>query len=171
MRRKTAIFAGILAAILGLQPAQAGGWKWIAYGDTRTNDAYHRSVEDRVTGFEWFAEATHAALVRTMMRSAPDLLLHTGDFVQEGNNAREWQTFFDIEAGLVRDKCIFASIGNHELYMDDAASAFVRYFGPASADPLYGSMRWGNARFFFWPVSENLSRVMRASRQRACAPA
>lgn len=30
---------------------------------TQAVDAYHRSVEDRVTGFEWFAEIAHAALV------------------------------------------------------------------------------------------------------------
>ncbi|MBI3749732.1 MAG: NADH-quinone oxidoreductase subunit L [Chloroflexi bacterium] len=30
---------------------------------TQAVDAYHRSVEDRVTGFEWFAELSHAVLV------------------------------------------------------------------------------------------------------------
>jgi hypothetical protein len=65
----------------------------------------------------------------------------------------EWQEFFDIEAPLLRDRPLFAAVGNHEL-TDRDATLFLRYFPPeAPAKPgekplLHGTFRWGNARFF-----------------------
>src|SRR4029079_13500328 len=55
---------------------------------------------------------------------------------------------------LLRDRCVFAAVGNHELTRGDPAgeAAFLRYFGGADSggEPrrLYGSFRWSNTRFF-----------------------
>lgn len=94
----------------------------------------------------------HAAVVRAMKQSPTDFLVHTGDFVASGGSASDWQAFFDIEAPLLRDRCLFACVGNHELFEDSAAANYVRFFTPSPAGGttrLFGSMRWSNARFFF----------------------
>jgi hypothetical protein len=133
-------------------------FRFLLYGDNRTDDA------------------GHAAVVRAMVSSASDFLVNTGDMVANGGSKAQWQTFFDIEAPLTRERPIFATVGNHEL-VDGAGADYVRYFGPAempkalvatdiprsaaitgipldagavplSLDQLSGTFRWSNARFF-----------------------
>ncbi len=130
------------------------------YGDNRTD------------------ETAHASVVRAMVAVPADFLIHTGDFVESGASAAQWQTFFDIEAPLTRERCIFSCVGNHEL-VDGAGIEYVRYFGPAevplvltkpassfagppiaipipvdagaaplTVEQLSGTYRWSNARFF-----------------------
>ncbi len=110
---------------------------FLVYGDERTdNDA-------------------HAAVVRAMQAVPADFLVNTGDMVSEGGKATDWQTFFDIEEpllhGRARDLPLFVAIGDHELYDDAAAQNFARYFGfeGAGGPRPYGSVRMGDARFFF----------------------
>jgi hypothetical protein len=93
--------------------------------------------------------------------------------VENGGSASQWQTFFDIEAPLTRERPMFAVVGNHEL-VDGAGAEYIRYFGPAelpkaviapvpvitgvplhdagaaplSLDQLSGTFRWATARFF-----------------------
>ncbi|MBX3192542.1 MAG: metallophosphoesterase [Labilithrix sp.] len=117
-------------------------FRFLVYGDNRTDDA------------------AHAAVVRAMVSSASDFLVHTGDFVSDGGSASQWQTFFDIEAPLTRERCIFSSVGNHEI-VDGAGIHYLRYFGPTdpstlpdggakavTPEQLNGTFRWSNARFF-----------------------
>jgi acid phosphatase type 7 len=107
---------------------------FVLYGDNRTDGP------------------THAAVVRDIQQESFDFLVHTGDFVAMGGEAPLWQDFFDIERTLLRDHCVFACVGNHELFEDSQAANFERYFGPGPTDAgdirLYSSFRWGNARFF-----------------------
>jgi predicted phosphodiesterase len=108
---------------------------FLVYGDNRTD------------------HAAHAAVVRAMKSEPSDFLIHTGDFVSDGSSADDWQRFFDIEGELLRDRCVFACVGNHELY-DHAGALFLRFVGPGAQvgdekPRLYGSVRWGSARFFF----------------------
>lgn len=110
-----------------------GDFRFVLYGDNRSDSI------------------RHAAVVHAVEEAAGELLVNTGDLVGDGSNAAEWQTFFDIEGTLLRDRCVFASIGNHEL-VDRSGSAFIRYFGGAHTmvqGKLYGTMRWGRTRFFF----------------------
>ena len=133
----------------------AAAFRFLVYGDNRTDDA------------------AHAAVVRAMVVSASSFLVNTGDMVENGGSASQWQTFFDIEAPLTRERPIFSCVGNHEL-VDGAGAEYVRYFGPAelpkavvapaptitgvplhdagaaplSLDQLSGTFRWSNARFF-----------------------
>ena len=111
------------------EDASGAAFKFLVYGDNRSND------DD------------HAAVVRAMQRLPVDFLVNTGDFVERGSSQQEWQTFFDIEQPLLRDHCAFSSVGNHELFDDNAGSAFERYFGP-STGKLYGTFRWSSTRFF-----------------------
>jgi 3',5'-cyclic AMP phosphodiesterase CpdA len=119
-------------------PTEGSGapFTFLVYGDNRDD---HES---------------HAVVVRAMKQTPSDFLIHTGDFVATGASASDWQTFFDIEEPLLRDRCVFACVGNHELFQDSAAANYARYFGPspsadAGAPKLYSTTRWSNARFFF----------------------
>jgi hypothetical protein len=128
-------------------PSTGAPISFIVYGDNRSDDAAHASVVRAI------AKATETV--------SPDFLIHTGDFVEDGANELEWQRFFEIERGLLRDRCVFASVGNHEL-VQPGGEAFLRYFGetgagavdgglelPADRRRLYRSVRWGNVRLFF----------------------
>jgi 3',5'-cyclic AMP phosphodiesterase CpdA len=108
---------------------------FLLYGDDRSGDE------------------AHAALVRSLAAIPSDFLLHTGDFVEDGSAKTMWQTFFDIESPLLRDRCVFACVGNHEL-IEPGGVSFARYFGPEQegegepARRLYHTFRWSTARFF-----------------------
>ncbi len=110
---------------------------FLLYGDDRSNDE------------------THAAIVKAMLAMPSDFLVNTGDLVADGGSAADWQAFFRIEQPLLRDRALFLCIGNHELYDDQAGAMFARYFGfsdPSDAGAVqrpYGTMRWGESRFFF----------------------
>lgn len=115
----------------------ASAFSFLIYGDNRTDDT------------------THASVVRAMTLVPSDFLVNTGDLVEDGNFAAQWQSFFEIEKGLLRDRCVFVAIGNHEL-LEEAGSNFLRYFGPDSAPigatdvrRLYRSVRWENTRILF----------------------
>jgi MYXO-CTERM domain-containing protein len=90
------------------------------------------------------------------MEAAPsDFLVNTGDMVMAGNKPDEWAQLFAIEGRLLRDRCVFAAVGNHELTRGDPAGevAFLRYFAESEPEGrdiprLYGTFRWSNTRFF-----------------------
>jgi hypothetical protein len=93
----------------------------------------------------------HQAVVRALANAPSDFLVNTGDLVADGASAADWQSFFTIEAPILRERALFVAIGNHELYEDRAGANFIKYFGfPAAPSPrLYGTARWGSVRFFF----------------------
>jgi acid phosphatase type 7 len=116
------------------KPGSAAPLKFIVYGDDRTDPT------------------AHAAVVRALAETASDFLVNTGDVVEDGGRAEDWQTFFDVEARLLRDRPLFVAIGNHELFDDRAGANFARYFGFTGGGGTiqpYGTARLGNTRFFF----------------------
>jgi MYXO-CTERM domain-containing protein len=132
-------------------PADARAFKFIVYGDSRSDPA------------------AHAAVVRAILATPSDFLVHTGDMVARGDEEDDWKSFFDVENPLLRDRCAFASIGNHELLGDNGsgAAAFLRYFaspdeGGKDRPKLYGSVRWGNTRFFLLNAMDDWSGEARA---------
>jgi hypothetical protein len=110
---------------------------FLVYGDDRTDPSAHQLV------------------VRAMATTPSDVLVNTGDLVEDGASALDWQSFFDAESSLLRDRAVFVAIGNHELYDDAAGANFAHYFGLAGATAgtggaqPYGSVRLGGVRFFF----------------------
>lgn len=107
---------------------------FLAYGDDRTDPV------------------AHAAVVRAMQQVPCDFLINTGDLVEDGGNPADWQSFFDVEAPLLRDRPIFVAIGNHELADDQAGANFARYLGfldERGTPHLYGTVRMGIVRFLF----------------------
>ncbi len=118
---------------------------FLLYGDNRTD------------------ATAHAGVVREMQKTPSDFLLNTGDFVTKGSDVSSWQSFFDIEGAMLRERCVFACVGNHELFDDAAAVHWARYFGPSGdAHKLYYSFRWGNARFFVLNAFEDFGSGERA---------
>lgn len=118
-------------------PAENKPFKFVLFGDNRSD------------------AATHASIVRMIEKAPADFLLHTGDMVQTGDNEGEWQEFFNIESKLLASRCLFASVGNHELTTPDPTGQvnFLRYFAAIDDDGrerphLYGTFRWSNTRFF-----------------------
>jgi MYXO-CTERM domain-containing protein len=117
-------------------------FSFLVYGDNRTDDT------------------AHAVIVRAMLGMPSDFIVNTGDLVQDGASDPNWQSFFDVEAPLIRDRNVFACVGNHEL-TEGAGANYLRYFGPTAdahgdvAKPkLYGSLRWGNTRIFLLDAME-----------------
>jgi MYXO-CTERM domain-containing protein len=131
-------------------PVDARPFRFLVYGDNRTDPA------------------AHAAVVRAMGAARGDFLVNTGDLVHRGPSSSDWREFFSIEAPLLRDRCLFAAVGNHELYLGshDGEVAFLRYFGGVDdgrdAARLYGSFRWGNSRFFVLNAMDNWTGDERA---------
>jgi hypothetical protein len=115
------------------KPDSGAQLKFLVYGDDRTDPT------------------AHAAVVRALAASPSDFLLNTGDMVEDGGRAEDWQSFFDVESPLLRDRALFVAIGNHELYDDRAGANFARYFGFAGPNGRlqpYGTFRLSNVRFF-----------------------
>jgi hypothetical protein len=115
---------------------------FLVYGDNRSDDV------------------GHAAVIRAMSQTPSDFIVGTGDFVADGSSDPDWQAFFDIEAPLLAERCVFSCVGNHEL-VDGAGTIYLRYFGSTTdargetgPPKLYGSFRWGPARFFLLDAME-----------------
>ncbi len=115
-------------------PDPNAGTHFIVYGDDRSDPD------------------VHAAVVRLMGQIPSDFLVNTGDIVADGASNADWQSFFDVEAPLLREHPLFLCIGHHALYDDEAGANFARYFGfpgPGGAPRPYGTERMGDVRFFF----------------------
>ena len=118
--------------------------QFLVYGDDRTDDA------------------SHAAIVARMKDAPGDLLLQTGDMVDDGTSEALWVRYFGIERELLRNRCLFPVIGNHEVWLptSDGAMRFARMFrlpGPASSSERYYTFRWGMARFFMLDAQDDFA--------------
>lgn len=117
-----------------LPPASAAPTTFLVFGDDRSDPT------------------AHAAVVRAMAATPADFLVNTGDVVADGGRDADWQSFFDVEATLLKDHALFLCVGNHELVDDEAGANFARYFGlrdEHGAVTPYGTTRWSSVRFFF----------------------
>ncbi len=96
-------------------PTGAGPFRFVLYGDVRTRHEVHRRVMSAI-----------------LKSGVPDLVLQSGDLVENGNDSALWATFFDIERE--------PTVGNHERNSQD----FYDFF--QTRMPYY-SFNWGNAHF------------------------
>jgi acid phosphatase type 7 len=104
-------------------PNDATPFRFVAYGDVRTRHDVHRKV-----------------MAKILESGVPDLVLHSGDLVENGRDSGLWANFFDIERELLRQTAFFPAIGNHEANSKDFYDYFHKEFG-------YYSFNWGNAHF------------------------
>jgi len=116
-------------------PAGAQPFRFVAYGDTRSNPDVHGKVADAIAA------------------EKPAFVLHTGDFVGDGTVEALWRSeFFGPTRGMLRAAPIFPVLGNHE----NNSELFYRYFG-LPKDKGWQSFRWGNAEFFLLDTNVNFS--------------
>jgi acid phosphatase type 7 len=104
-------------------PAGAEPFRFVLYGDVRTRHEVHRRVI--------------AAILKS---GVPDMVVHSGDLVENGKDSALWANFFDIERDLLRQTSFFPSLGNHERN----AQEFYDFFQTRLS---YYSFNWGNAHF------------------------
>jgi acid phosphatase type 7 len=97
-------------------------FEFVVYGDTRTRHDVHRKV--------MAAMAAH---------SSPDFALQSGDLVENGIDAAQWLTYFDIEREWLRKVSFFPLVGNHE--RNDR-----QFFDFFEAKPYY-AFDWGASHF------------------------
>ncbi len=71
-------------------------FSFVAFGDTRLNPIAHQQV------------------VSSILSLAPSFVLHTGDFVSDGNDPAQWATFYSIEHDLSSQIPFYGVLGNHE---------------------------------------------------------
>jgi predicted phosphodiesterase len=108
------------AALSGTQTA----FTFVAFGDTRTNADAHQRVVDSI------------------LELAPDFVLHVGDFVEDGNVAGQWTTFFTIEQDLLRQAPLFGVLGNHD---NDSVKYLDAFHFPGNE--RWYSFDYGNVHF------------------------
>jgi len=89
------------------------------------------------------------ALAKLAVEQSPDLVLYTGDIVPDGSSERGWATFFADERALLADVPLYPTLGNHEIFHDEGAVHFRRYFAlpDDGRQKLYYHFRFGPAEF------------------------
>jgi acid phosphatase type 7 len=76
-------------------PAQTG-FHFAVLGDTRANPPVHSAISQAIAA------------------ARPDLVLHTGDLVDDGANPGLWNAFLKIEEPMLRLAPFYPTLGNHE---------------------------------------------------------
>jgi hypothetical protein len=72
----------------------------VIYGDNRTNYEIHQQI------------------VNEILKLAPVMVFNTGDLVEDGNNATQWEIFNEITYTLRNESEFYPAIGNHERNSD-----------------------------------------------------
>jgi hypothetical protein len=108
----------------------------MVYGDNRSSEPQHQAVVDAL-----LAEASN-----------PRFIISTGDMVSSGDNESHWDTFFRIEAPLLRRLPLFLAIGNHEVDGGDwdiprRVFQHPTNLAPASNSESFYHFTYGNAQF------------------------
>lgn len=109
----------------------ADPYRIAAYGDTRSGHSDHADVIAGLVPYE------------------PMLAVLTGDLVATGSDSGQWDTFFSIEAPLIRNVALYPALGNHEgqgnIYVDvfelpDGAPTAERFYSVKYATTLVISL-------------------------------
>lgn len=96
-------------------------FKFIAYGDNRTNAEAHASVLARMKPFH------------------PDFVLQSGDMVENGEREELWTIFFNTAQEFMKDVPYYPALGNHERN----GAPYFKYFDA----PRNYSFDYGNTHF------------------------
>jgi len=56
----------------------------------------------------------HRPIVERIMAGKPDMVFNTGDLVSDGHDILDWESFFKVNADLMRTIPYYAALGNHE---------------------------------------------------------
>jgi hypothetical protein len=69
-------------------------------------------------------------------------VIHTGDLASNGNNAEDWDRFFEIERDLLRTAGFYPALGNHER----EAPVCAKYFSFPEGNCQRYSFDWTNRK-------------------------
>jgi predicted phosphodiesterase len=114
-------------------PAQAAPFRFVIYGDTRTQRHRHNEV------------------VRAIAREGAEFVIHTGDLVSDGRDEDDWQDFFEVATPLLRNVPFVPVIGNHEVQhpLSSGTRNYRRYVHLDESGPspeLDAVFRYGDVR-------------------------
>ncbi len=101
-------------------------FRFIAYGDNRSDSAAHQSVVNQML----------------LVSPVPGLMLNVGDLTYSGATT-EYQTFFNVERDLVKRVTLFPSLGNHDI--TNMANWDTLFALPGNE--RWYSLRYGNSAF------------------------
>ncbi|MFQ6099561.1 MAG: metallophosphoesterase, partial [Armatimonadota bacterium] len=99
-------------------------FRFAVYGDNRMNVPVHYRVCKRI------------------LAARPDLVLHTGDLVDDGRREEQWDTFFAATRELTREVPMFVTLGNHEHESQQFFDLFV-----LPGNEVYYSFDYGDVHF------------------------
>lgn len=147
----------LLFLSLCIQTATAGPWKWIAYGDTRTDDPGHRTV------------------LAAIMAHTPDyrFMINVGDVVENGTDLTQWQTWLsacnDILGGTGQSNVppsYMACVGNHDQYATSTGLANWKYYLSGQSqqfgnDGLFWYFDYEDARFIVLNTEDSYTGTQR----------
>jgi len=133
----------------------------IAEGDTfRT--AKPDSV-DKVSLVIWgdsgTADAPQYGIAALLEQQAVDFCLHVGDVSQSIGSEYD-NIFFQPYKNIVKSRCIFTSIGNHDTYFNNAATYLDDFYLPHNnpdSTERYYSFNWGNVHCIALNSTEDIS--------------
>jgi hypothetical protein len=101
-------------------------FRFFAYGDNRSDSAAHQSVVNRVL----------------LQSPVPSLAVNVGDLTNDGS-LPVYQTFFNVEQGLLGQLPLYPSLGNHD---DGNMTNWFRFLALPNNERWY-SFRYGNSAF------------------------
>ena len=101
----------------------------VAYGDTRSNANNHQTVVNRI------------------IEHTPDLVLNSGDLVDNGNVISQWDIFFDTAKDLMKNVPDDPVLGNHERNSQNYYDLFYLPSGGGKENEQWYSFDYGNAHF------------------------
>lgn len=128
----------------GLEPGATYHYRAVSSDGFRSEDHTFRTGVARGEPFRFFVygdtrhgHEVHASLAKRMEKMGCSLVLHTGDFVNEGHRLDEWRKFFEVVGDLIAEVPVMPAIGNHE---DNHELYFNLFHLPRAADPA--SEQW-----------------------------
>jgi hypothetical protein len=101
-------------------------FRFVAFGDHRSDSAAHQSVVNRILS----------------LSPLPGFLVDNGDLTYDGS-ASTYQTFFNIERGLLSRMPTFPALGNHDV---NNVSNWLRFFALPNNERWY-TVHYGNSAF------------------------
>lgn len=152
----------------GLEPATTYSYTLTLDDGTVAKGGFTTAPEDdRALSFVIYGDnrtyaQIHAAVVKAILATPSDFLVHTGDMIADGSVPAQWTEFFSIERPLLSDRCVFPVIGNHEIGMptSDGAQRYGRMFrvpAPAGSAERWYTFRFGSARFFMLDAQDDFA--------------
>jgi hypothetical protein len=98
------------------------------------------------------AMGAHGSVVHLLGALPADLLLNMGDVVDDASRDADWQSFFDVEAPLLRDRLLVFTPGERDLAGDRTVERVGRYFG------AFRTLRMSNVRLFAFDDGDGTDR-------------